>query len=93
MIDNDEDQFNFHALHSPYPPDPRPYGADASMAAQMGSTASLDDDFHSPVDSDDKEEEEDGVLLRMEDAIGLKDARTDTEDLAWMISIGKWKGR
>ena len=90
MIDDDEDRFNLRAVHLPYP---RPYGADASMAAQMGSTASLDDDFHSPVDSDDKEEEEEGVLERIEDAFGLKHARTDTEDLAWMISIGELIGK
>ena len=56
------------------------------MVAQTGSMTSLEDDFHSPIDSEDKDEES-----RLFDDAGFfcRDAKTDTEDLAWMISIGK----
>ena len=87
MIEDDDAGFGFPEIRFPCFPEPRLYGADASTAAQMGSHASLDDDFHSPVDSDDKDDEEE-VSEKFDDGVGSRDARTDTEDLAWMISIG-----
>ena len=59
-----------------------------SMVAQTGSATSLEDDFHSPIDSEHKDEES----RLFEARFFCRDAKTDTEDLAWMISIGMVTG-
>jgi len=52
------------------------------MVGQPVPVTSLQDDFHSLIDSEDKDE------ARLYDAgFFCRDAKTDTEDLAWMISI------
>ena len=64
----------------------------SSMLVETGSSSrtSLNDDFHSPVDSDERDEEACLSMRSEEDGFGYcKDAVTDTEDLSWMISIGR----